>query len=244
MPTIAETQDYCDTNASRLERGRLVGKWSSIKPLLEGLPATARVLECGAGTGLYTLPMLENGLEVTSVDLSQRSLDYVEDVVNSEGHAERYESICGDFTMCASGLGADQYDAVVFFKVLHHFESGAAIAAAFDEAVRVVKPGGYVVVFEPNGDCALWTPLLLSRGLAHFRAERNVRLVRRSFFEGYFMAKAETNPPEFVYSHIIPGRVVNKAPAMARVDDWLCAHDSVNRRAVNIGFTVLKRESA
>ncbi|MCP3988719.1 MAG: class I SAM-dependent methyltransferase [Actinomycetia bacterium] len=242
MPTVAETQAYFDANAGRLERDRLVGKWSAIETLLDGLPAGARVLECGAGTGLYTLPMLESGLDVTSVDLSRRSLDYVDDVISREGLASRHTSISGEFTSCATEMDADQYDAVVFFKVLHHFESHTSIAAAFDEAVRVLKPGGRVVVYEPNGDCMLWTPLLLSRGRAHYRSERNVRLVRRSFFEGYFMAKAGMRPPEFAYSHVIPGGVVSKAPALGRVDAWLCENETIGRRAVNIAFVALKRE--
>ena len=59
LATLRQTRDYFDAHASDLDRDSLVDKWRAIDPMFQGVRSGGAVLECGAGTGLYTIPMLE-----------------------------------------------------------------------------------------------------------------------------------------------------------------------------------------
>src|SRR5260221_11208294 len=74
MPTADETARYFDENAEALRRGSLIDKWVALAPLFEGVAPGSTVVECGAGTGLYTLPLANSGYSMKAVDLSTSSL--------------------------------------------------------------------------------------------------------------------------------------------------------------------------
>ena len=111
MATLRQTRDYFDAHASDLDRDSLVDKWRAIDPMFQGVRSGGAVLECGAGTGLYTIPMLGAGYDVTSIDLSRRSLELVGGEVRKQGSRGRHTAIGGDFVEEAGRLER-RFDAV------------------------------------------------------------------------------------------------------------------------------------
>lgn len=80
MPSVEETTRYFDAHADRLRAGRLVDKTEALRDLLfEKLRPASRVMEVGAGTGLYTTRLLADGHRVVAVDLSKSCLDQIRD---------------------------------------------------------------------------------------------------------------------------------------------------------------------
>lgn len=242
MPSVEETTRYFDAHADRLRADRLVDKNEALRELLfEKLPPASRVIEVGAGTGLYTSRLLADGHRVVAVDLSQSCLDQIHAGVKGTEAADRLETWTGDFLAAASSFDAASFDAVTFIKVLHHFPDGQAIAAALVAAYDLLKPSGKLLIFEPNGSYPLWPPVLLARGYAHWLNERNVLLVRRRFLEGVLSSLPGARY-SCRYRFVIPGGVIKRMPALAALDRRICNGDRpwLDRLAVNIAFEAIK----
>jgi SAM-dependent methyltransferase len=113
----------------------------------------AETLEIGVGTGRIALPLLERGVNITGIDLSERMVERLRAKVVAE-RAERssapwgrLETLLGDIT--ALPFAANSFDAVVAVHVLHLVPQWRQ---ALDEALRVLRPGA---------------PLLLGQDVAH-----------------------------------------------------------------------------
>ena len=122
--------------------------------LLPELAPGARLLLDGVGTGA-DLPFIPMSARPIGVDLVEPMLLRARTDRNAEARL---------VLMQAEKLGfADQaFDVVVLSLLLSVVEDGAA---AFDEAVRVARPGGYLLVFDkfaPAGRKPSWTRRLLN----------------------------------------------------------------------------------
>lgn len=120
--------------------------------LQAALPAPCRVLDLGGGNGVLAAWLLDRGHEVHLVDLVP------ELVAEADRHlAGRpgYSSAVGDAT--AVPLPDASVDAVLALGPYYHLLDPADRRAMLDEARRVVRPGGPVVVeFMGRHNFALW----------------------------------------------------------------------------------------
>src|SRR5262245_52787459 len=116
MPSVDDTTAYFDKHAARLKADRLIDKSGALHDLLfRRLKSASRVLEIGAGTGLYTLPLLRAGHRVHAVDLSQASLGQIRERVEGDLR-ERLSTQVGKFPDVTEGHHAGSFDAIVFIK--------------------------------------------------------------------------------------------------------------------------------
>lgn len=103
------------------------------------------VLDAGAGTGRFTFPIRQRGLDAVALDISREML----------GEGRKVAAKTGVTFPCGIGLierlpFADAtFDSVVSITVLRHFPEWRAILR---EYLRVVKPGGRVVFDMASGD--------------------------------------------------------------------------------------------
>lgn len=249
MPTIEETTRYFDTHADRLQASRLVDKSAALRALIfDRIPAGAAVLEVGAGTGLYTRRLLADGHHVTAVDLSTAGLEQIRAQAEASGDAERLSVLAGAFPPVVAELAPSSFDCVLFIKVLHHFPDLHEVREAFRRAYDLLAPGGRILIFEPNGSYPLWPVVLLSRGLDHFRNERNVLLMKRrllqSALDGLQGARVQCR-----YRFVVPGGIASRVPLLGRLDAVLCderfhpfeGRHLLDKLAVNIAFDVEKQ---
>jgi ubiquinone/menaquinone biosynthesis C-methylase UbiE len=122
------------------EIGRAQVRGKLRKLLGEPLPTFERSLEIGAGTGYFTLNMLQDGVvrEATATDISPGMLDALD--ANATRIGTRVETVRCD----AEELPFDDesFDLVLGHAVLHHLPR---LDRAFAEFRRVLRPGGRLV---------------------------------------------------------------------------------------------------
>jgi SAM-dependent methyltransferase len=135
--TDLESRAYYDDFAARYERGREEGyhaliddlELSVVVPLCTGRD----VLELGCGTGLLLSRVAEVSARAVGVDLSPKMLEKA----RARGLDVREASVT------ALPFDDASFDVVYSFKVLAHVP---ALRRALEEAARVTRPGGKVVV--------------------------------------------------------------------------------------------------
>jgi S-adenosylmethionine-dependent methyltransferase len=107
------------------------------------LPPSGRILEIGAGTGAYTLPLAGRGYEVTAVELAPALLEVCRRRVSEGGLDEKVTCLEAD----ARDLGAvtaTDYDAALLMGPLYHLVEAADRERAIAEARDRLKPGGLI----------------------------------------------------------------------------------------------------
>ena len=110
----------------------------------------ARVLEIGAGTGCSSVPLLEAGACLTSIDISDIDLKIAELRADLHGVADRASFQCANAADIGRMFRASQFDIIVYFASLEHMTFSERIATLQD-AWRLLSAGQLLVVCDsPN----------------------------------------------------------------------------------------------
>lgn len=98
-----------------------------------------QILDIGAGTGRYSVPLCEDGYSVTAVELVKYNLGILKkknsNVVAIQGNALKLKK-------CEN----DHFDVTLLFGPMYHLMTEEEKVQALREAKRVTKPGGYIFV--------------------------------------------------------------------------------------------------
>ena len=127
-------------------------------------PEIESVLEIGAGTGSVTLSLLGSGRNLAALDLSRAMLNNLRTKISNR-------DVAGLQVIEQNGEHLPQFgDASVDgISIMLSLYDMADPDSALDEALRVLKPGGWLVVSEPKREFRLQP--ILDFAEAHMKAE-------------------------------------------------------------------------
>ncbi len=101
-----------------------------------------RILEVGAATGRYSVPLAKEGFDVTAVELIEHNLDLLrqkldgsETITTAQGNA-----------LDLSRFSDETFDLTLLLGPMYHLFTFEDKQKALSEAVRVTKRGGYILV--------------------------------------------------------------------------------------------------
>ncbi len=98
-----------------------------------------KILDDGAGTGRYAVPLAEEGYEVTAVELVRYNLG----MLKQKGSPVR--AILGNATdLRKAHLEDETFDLTLILGPLYHLTSPEEKLTALNEAKRVTKRGGFI----------------------------------------------------------------------------------------------------
>jgi len=145
--------------------------------LSRGLRAGARVLDVGCGRGVILGPLADRGFEVHGVEVSEQA---------ARG-ADPRAQIRIAAQLADAGYPDAHFDEIVVWHVLEHLIDPRAV---LEEALRILRPGGRLVVAVPNFASAQarwagadWFHLDLPRHLYHFPLAALQHLLENIGFE-------------------------------------------------------------
>ncbi|ADE13102.1 class I SAM-dependent methyltransferase [Sideroxydans lithotrophicus] len=144
---------------------------------LSGEPA-GRLLDVGCGGGRFLNRMKKRGWQVEGTDFDEQATQKVSARYGIKTHI-------GDLTQCT--LPANSFDVVTMSQTIEHLYDPLA---TLHECLRILKPGGLLVMTTPNAlsigaaeFAAFWRGWEAPRHLHLFSVESLQRLTRRAGFE-------------------------------------------------------------
>lgn len=114
------------------------------------LPRTARVLEIGCGAGFMAVALARRGFAVEAVDHAPAMIELTQIHAKQTGTANRIRASIEDVHELR--FEDESFDLIVALGVLHWLHH---LRKAMIEIVRVLKPGGYVVLNIPRSHAFL-----------------------------------------------------------------------------------------
>jgi len=100
------------------------------------------VLEIGAGTGRYSVPLAREGFDVTALELVEHNLDVLRGKLTGGEKLTALQGNALDLSRFADG----SFDLVLLPGPMYHLFTFEDKQKALAEAVRVTKKGGYLLV--------------------------------------------------------------------------------------------------
>jgi SAM-dependent methyltransferase len=117
------------------------------------LPLGGLVLDVGCGTGQLGSAIASEGYDVFGVDLSASMVARA-----------RERGLAGTFAGVTTALpfADNSFDLALTVATLHHLETPERVATTVQEMARVIKRGGFVVLWDHNPANPYW-PILMKR---------------------------------------------------------------------------------
>ena len=132
------------------EEGRLLSRHGQVEYMttmryidecLEGI-TDPDILEVGAGTGRYSVTLAKQGIRVTAVELIEHNLEILRSKLDG---TESITTVQGN-ALDLSLFPDHSFDLTMLLGPMYHLYSREEQLKALSEAVRVTKPGGYILV--------------------------------------------------------------------------------------------------
>jgi SAM-dependent methyltransferase len=101
--------------------------------------ASVKILDVGAATGRYSIPLAEEGYDVTAVELVKHNISRL----------KQKSSLVKAWQGNATNLSRfedESFDLTLVFGPMYHLKTETDRVKALSEAKRVTKPGGYILV--------------------------------------------------------------------------------------------------
>ncbi len=136
-------RSYFNELAGRFGRNYVPGRsWEGLAEMLMRLLPPLVIADLGAGEGTLSLMLAQRAERVIAVDSSEKMVEYGSEVARSHG-VKNLEYRLGDLEELP--LADEEVDLVLLHQSLHH---ALHPQTAVDEAWRILRPGGRIVVMD------------------------------------------------------------------------------------------------
>lgn len=134
---------YFDELAGKFGRSYCPGRsWKGLAETLLKLMPPLVIADLGSGEGTFSLLLAQKAERVIAIDNSEKMVSFAAGVARDHG-AGNLEFRLGDIE--SPPIGDGEVDVAFFSQALHH---ATRPQRAIDEACRILKPGGKIVVLD------------------------------------------------------------------------------------------------
>ena len=134
-----------DTEHNRHETE--IARFGLLSYLIEG----QKVLEVGCGNGDLSIEIAKKGFDVTGLDISNAGIHQAIQQAKTDNLYTKTNFLVGDGSRMA--FPDNTFDSIILAEVLEHVRSSKKL---LEEAVRVVRNGGRIIISVPDGLLIPW----------------------------------------------------------------------------------------
>lgn len=199
--------------------------------LHSAIPAGSRVLEIGCGTGAYTQWLVDQGCDVTALDISSEMVEI------TRRRCPQATVIQGDCESPSEYIGCEEtsnpFDVVVGINSFSYYPNKLVALRSFHALLR---PGGRFVLIDMNGSCPLYRAMkwIRKNEMPHWFSE--IREMRESLMREK-LSRTGFFPRRLVYFCFVPNGISRFACALLQpVDRVLSALPGVPRLAMRMAL--------
>ena len=151
----------------------------------------ARVLEIGAGTGRYSIALAKEGYEVSAIELVEQNYEVLKQNGSSLSNLQAFQGDALDL----SRFSDEEFDVTLVFGPMYHLYEQKDVHKALDEALRVTKKDGVILVAFLSVYAILYNNYLQGNLLAgleeNFTENYEIRHFEEQLFTGYDVTEFE-----------------------------------------------------
>lgn len=140
---IRSYENYNEENRLSTNNSRRIEFITNIRALDEIMTPNSKILDCGAGTGIYSFYFAEKGHKVTALDITPRHIDYIKN--QADNKKIDLTSILGDATDLTR-FEDESFDVVLIMGPLYHLPDAKLRSQCISECYRVLKNEGIMVL--------------------------------------------------------------------------------------------------
>ena len=151
----------------------------------------AKILEIGAGTGRYSIALAKAGYDVTAVELVEHNLEVLNANSAEMPNIQAYQGDALDLSRFAD----NSFDVTLLFGPLYHLYEKADVQKSLDEAIRVTKADGVILVAFLSVYAIMFDNYLQGNLIAgieeNFTEDYRIRHFEEQLFTGYDIVEFE-----------------------------------------------------
>jgi len=145
-----------------------------------------KLLDLGCGAGIHSLNFAKMGFRVTGIDISVEGLKIAKKKAQKRNLKIRF--LLRD--ILKNKFASESFDIVIFMNSLHHFYY-SGLEKALQEAKRVLKKSGIMIICEPNN---LHFYNYLAYSIAHF-FKKHQSLINLKYLDEMFTVNERSLDP-------------------------------------------------
>lgn len=180
---------------NRLEKGRQgqLEYFVTMNYIHKFAKAGDRILEIGAGTGRYSIALAKEGFQVSAIELVEKNLKELKD------NAKELTNLaaCQGDALDLSRFENDSFHVTLSFGPMYHLYDEKDQHKALNEAIRVTKPGGIILVAFLSAHAIICTNYLYdflptTAGIKqNFDSDYRVKHFKEQLFTGFDVCEFE-----------------------------------------------------
>ena len=164
QPIIHSIHDFYnqyDEDARLTRRNGQVEYLTTSKYIHQYLKRGDKVIELGAGTGAYSIPLAKEGHDVTSIELVEHNLEILKSKITEDMTIKAYQGDALDL----SRFGDESFDITLLLGPMYHLFSKEDKVRCLLEAKRITKKDGVIFVAYCMNEGTIISYMFLGGGL-------------------------------------------------------------------------------
>ena len=138
---IENYENYQEENRLTTNNARKIEFITTIRVMDELLGENMKILDCAAGTGIYTFYLADKGHQVTATDITPRHIALINDILKNKDYKMNTAILdATDMSMFED----NSFDVVLNMGPFYHLIDEAQREKCMSESIRVLKKGGLI----------------------------------------------------------------------------------------------------
>ena len=165
IKTIDDYYNQYDEDSRLKRRNGQVEYLTTNKYIHKYLKKGDKVIEIGAGTGAYSIPLAKEGYDVTSIELVEHNLNILKSKITSDMNIEA----CRGNALDLSRFPDESFDITLVLGPMYHLFTIEDKVRCLSEAKRITKKDGHIFVAYCMNEGTIISYVFLSNGLDYVR---------------------------------------------------------------------------